>query len=135
MNAAPRVLIVEDNVQLRDSLAAAFSRMHYEPLLAGDGKSAVKMASEQAVDLMVCDIILPNMDGIAAIAEIRKIDPAMAILAVTGMGRRHVDDLSRLALLAGANEILRKPFKISALAEHVSRLMAQPRSPRAAPAA
>ena len=127
MPRRPLVLVVEDDQVFRNTLIELFKRWRYATVTARDGEEAVRIIDEKSIDLLICDIVLPRQDGITTIAEARRLDPSIAIIAMTGMGRPMRNDLGRLAEQAGANAVVFKPFSSETLLDRVSRLMSEPR--------
>lgn len=112
-----RILIVEDTRLMRDSLVDVLTELGHEVVTAENGAEAVDMiAAGQAFDLIITDIIMPEMDGIEAIMEVQTISPETPIIAISGGSARlekaaGLDTAKRL----GAVAVLEKPFEIDAL--------------------
>ena len=107
---APRVLIVEDNADARDSLASLLRLQHHEVQTAENGEQGLALARAGGADIVLLDIGLPDIDGYE-IARRLKADPAtrhLWLLAVTGYGTQ---DDRRRALAAGFDEHLAKPVE------------------------
>ena len=106
-----RILIVEDDNQLREMLKQILEREDYEVTESNDGEEAVRHLKESSFDLVITDIIMPHKDGTGLIMEIRKDFPEMQIIAISG-GARHIDPQNPLniAKKLGANQTLTKPF-------------------------
>ena len=113
-----RVMIADDHLVVRMGLAAIISIERDMELVgeAADGVAAVKLAAELHPDIVIMDIMMPKLDGVAATAEIRKRNPDTQILILTTFGTS--DDLRR-ALAAGATGAL---VKDSAQTELVSAI-------------
>ena len=106
---AHSVLIVEDNVELRELLAFAFRRGGFAVATAGDGAEGERLALEQRPDLIVTDMLMPAQDGLGLIAAVLERDPAAKIIAISGGGAPQGCHLTA-ALALGARQALRKPF-------------------------
>jgi CheY-like chemotaxis protein len=107
-----RILVAEDHLDSRDALRALLEAFGYRVTVAVNGRQAVKLAVEQAPDLILMDIMMPELDGFEATRELR-LHPATRltpIIAVTAMEGAH-----HLALQAGANDFVRKPIDIRGL--------------------
>jgi DNA-binding NarL/FixJ family response regulator len=113
-----RVMLADDHLVVRMGLAAIISIERDMELVgeAADGAEAVKRAAELHPDVVIMDIMMPRLDGVAATAEIRKRNPETQILILTTFGTS--DDLRR-ALEAGATGAL---VKDSAQTELVSAI-------------
>lgn len=115
-----RILIVEDERQLRDQLQDSLSRAGYSTDCAGDGKEGLFFGTEYDYDLAVIDIGLPEMDGIELIRQLRSQDKRFPILILTARG--HWQDKVE-GLEAGADDYLVKPFHQEELLARLNALM------------
>jgi DNA-binding response OmpR family regulator len=107
-----RVLVIEDNEELRDFLRLALEMQSYEVLTAAHGQEALAYLNGHRVDAVVTDLFMPEMDGIETLAALRKQFPAVRVVAMSG--RPGVDYLG-VARELGVKHTLRKPFEISEL--------------------
>ncbi len=108
------ILLIDDEPQVRSLLRRALERNGHSVLEAGDGSEGLEAASEKSVDLVITDIIMPGVDGIELIIELRERRPAVPILAMSGGGMVVPPDL----LLGNARELgaiisISKPFEMS----------------------
>jgi CheY-like chemotaxis protein len=111
-----RVLLVEDDPDLLTLLTAAFNREGYQTFSAPNGRMGVQMLQRLKPDLMVTDIVMPEMEGIGAILEARRSTPSTRVIAISGggqYGRSH--NFLEWASELGADEVLAKPFRMSSL--------------------
>ena len=107
-----RVLVVDDDEAIRVSLSRGLGREGYEVALASDGAAALRLAQERSVDLVVLDLVLPKLDGLAVCRELRAQDTTLPIVILTA--RDSVPD--RVAgLEIGADDYLVKPFAFEEL--------------------
>jgi CheY-like chemotaxis protein len=121
-----RVLIVDDNTALRESLQLVLSQAGYEVETARDGGEAVQVQASHPADVLLTDIFMPDRDGIETIQLFRSRYPAMGIIAMSGDAHFPVQtDYLQVAEVAGANFTLRKPFKPQALLEKLRELKPQ----------
>ncbi len=107
-----RVLVIEDNADLRDYLRLALESQDYSVLTAQNGKEALGFLDGQGVDAVVTDLFMPEMDGIETITALRKRLPGIRVIAMSG--RPGVDYLA-VARELGVAHTLRKPFEIDEL--------------------
>jgi DNA-binding response OmpR family regulator len=107
-----RVLVIEDNPDLRDYLRLALESQDYNVLTAQNGKEALRFLDGQGVDAVVTDLFMPEMDGIETISALRKRFPGIRVIAMSG--RPGVDYLA-VARELGVARTLRKPFDIDEL--------------------
>ncbi len=114
-----RILLIEDEDTVRATLRKVLENAGYEVLEAANGEQALRLEESGPVDLVVTDIIMPQMDGFCAIHLLRKRDPGLAILAVSG----GTADYLRAAREHGAGKVLQKPFDNKTLLKTVSGLL------------
>lgn len=116
------ILVVDDEPNVREITAAILSRHGYRVLVAGDGTEAVALFAPRSneIPLVITDLNMPYLDGAAVANVVRRINPAVKILAVSGMeaGGRHTSKSHPFA-----NAFLQKPFKIEALLAAVHKLL------------
>jgi CheY-like chemotaxis protein len=111
-----KVLVVEDDPDLLMLLTAAFVREGFQTFSARNGRLGVEMVKTIKPDLMVTDIVMPEMEGIGAILEARRWSPATKVIAISGGG--HYGRSENFLVWAhelGADEVLAKPFRMSSL--------------------
>ncbi len=115
------ILIVEDDDDVRLLTTRTLKQMGYRILEASRGHQALDLlASDQTVNLVVTDVIMPQMNGVTLSQEIRKRHPSMPVLFVTGYTPEHV--LQRQTLDA-RTLLLTKPFKREVLLRHVRQML------------
>ncbi len=107
-----RVLVIEDNPDLRDFLRLALEAHEYEVLTAAHGQEALAYLNGHRVDAIVTDLFMPEMDGIETVAAVRKLFPHVRVIAMSG--RAGVDYLP-VARELGVKHTLRKPFEVQEL--------------------
>jgi two-component system, chemotaxis family, chemotaxis protein CheY len=121
---AVRVLIVDDALFMRRMLADILKKEGFEICgEAENGKESVNKYQELKPDLVTMDIVMPKMeeiDGVAAVKEIVKIDPRARIIMVSAMGQH---SLVVEAIQAGAKDFVTKPFQPSRVIEAVKRVL------------
>lgn len=121
-----RILVVEDTRLMRDSLVDVLSASGHEVTTAENGVQAVEMiAKGDSFQLIITDIIMPEMDGIQAILEIQTLQPDAKIIAISG-GSARLEKTHGLetAHRLGAAAILEKPFEVDSLLSAVSSALA-----------
>ena len=132
--ASKRVMVVDDNLDAGESLAALLGAEGHEVLIAEDGVGALRAAAEGAIDVFILDIGLPDMDGYELARRLRaRPDGAAALMvALTGYGQPHDRVLSKAA---GFDHHFVKPVDIELLANLLAEAPAPARSPTPASAA
>ena len=101
------ILIVDDHRAVREELAFQLGYDGWQTREAGDGPTAVSMAAEPAVDLVLLDVKLPGLDGLEALARIKEARPELPVVMISGHGDL---DTAVLAVRKGAYDFLQKPF-------------------------
>ncbi|MGO9927912.1 MAG: ATP-binding protein [Mycobacterium sp.] len=120
-DSKPVIVVIEDNADLNAFVCQALSR-RYRVRAAFDGRSGLELVRSHRPDLIVCDIMMPQLSGDQLLTEVRG-DPLLANTPVLILTAR-ADDRSRLALLeAGANDYLPKPFQVGELQVRVDNLV------------
>lgn len=116
-----RILIVEDTKLMRDTLVDVLGASGHDIVTADNGAEAVELvAGGKDFDIIVTDIIMPEMDGIQTILELQTMLPAARIIAISGGSARMekaqgLDTARRL----GAVAVLEKPFEVDALLQAI----------------
>ncbi len=115
-----RILVAEDHLDSRDALRALLEAFGFTVLVAGNGREAIEAALATAPDLILMDMMMPVMDGFEATRQLRALSPTRAtpIIAVTAM-----EGAQELALVAGADEYVRKPIDVRLLLAKVGELL------------
>ncbi|MBI5056691.1 MAG: sigma-54-dependent Fis family transcriptional regulator [Nitrospirae bacterium] len=114
------ILVVDDDTQLRTALREAIVRMGYSVILAEDPVDALKKLDETPVSMIVTDMKMPKMDGVAFIKEARKKTGSLPILVITGFAT--VENAVN-AMKEGAYDYLMKPFSFEALTKAIESIM------------
>jgi len=109
-----RILLVEDDPRVRLATVGALEDLGYEPVSCSGGAEAMRLFAAEDFDLVISDVVMPEMSGPELIRELRARRPDIAVLFVTGfVGEGETDDLV-------GHELLRKPFTVAALAAAVA---------------
>ncbi|MGC5324110.1 response regulator [Brevibacillus sp. SYSU BS000544] len=116
-----KVLIVDDAAFMRMMIKEILSKNGYTVVgEASDGAQAVEKYKELGPDLVTMDITMPEMDGITALKEIKKIDPSARIIMCSAMGQQAmVID----AIQAGAKDFIVKPFQADRVIEAIKKTL------------
>ena len=108
----PRVLVVDDDKDVGEFLRDALSRWNYDVSLATHGREAVRLISHQIFDAALVDIWMPEMDGLQVLDEIKRHDPALEVVMMTG---NPMVETAVQALKSGAYDYLIKPLNLDEL--------------------
>jgi two-component system chemotaxis response regulator CheY len=116
-----KVLVVDDAAFMRVRAVKVLTEAGHEVLQAENGVQAVKQYAECRPDAVLLDITMPQMDGLAALKEIKKIDPDARVAMVTAMGQQAI---VMEALKSGARDFVLKPFHPDRVLSALSKLLA-----------
>jgi putative two-component system response regulator len=120
-NARPRVLCVDDEPVILQILKRLLEVQGFEPVTCGDPTAAIALFDESAFDVVITDIHMPGMDGLALMKLLRERAPELPVMVVTGHG---TVDTAIQALREGASGMLVKPFTGEELLSEVRRALA-----------
>ncbi len=110
-----RVLIADDYVVTRLLLRNVLEAEGHEVIEAADGAAALRLAAQAPVDLFLCDLFMPDVDGLEAIRRFRDSFPRVPVVALSGGAFGGSMDLLPVAAVLGADRVLRKPFVLTEL--------------------
>ena len=121
MDKKYRLLIIDDNEEILASLKSFLLKMDYDVVSASNGLDALKLieAATDDFDLVITDLVMPNISGVAVTAIIKKQNQKMPVIAITGYGEQP----EALAKEVHADIVMEKPFKLDELESHISRLL------------
>lgn len=108
----PKVLVIDDEQGWRDLFSFELPSKGYEVTTAASGTDAIEKAKKENFDLIITDIKMPGMDGVETFIAIRKIQPEVKVILMTGHA---VEDRVQVGLSAKASTCLRKPFELDTL--------------------
>ncbi len=119
----PRILVIEDEPLLRQMIGIALSKANYVVVECEDGRKGIEAHEKQPVDLVITDLIMPEMEGIETIRCLRKLSPTLPIIAISGGGRVTPESYLSIARRMGATKVLAKPFELTLLCATVAELL------------
>ena len=117
----PRILVIDDDPDMRALLEQTLKSAGQEVVLAADGKEGMEQYRAKAADLVITDIYMPNQEGLETIREFRGRFPKVAIIAMSGRG--DAGAMLSIAQKLGAVEILQKPFLADELLTAVGKAL------------
>ena len=122
-----RILLAEDAPAVRESIKDFLILAGFEVDEAPDGQVACDLLAQSPYDLLITDLWMPNMDGLDVLKRLRKINPKLPVIAISGgaPGRAPIDFSVALATTWGADIVFHKPFDNEELVEAVRKLLAQ----------
>ena len=119
-----RILIAEDDPSTNRLLCAILRRGGYEPVSAVDGEDALRKLDEKQVDLLVCDVMMPKLDGFGLTKIIRESGSMLPILMLTA---KSLPDDKHAGFLVGTDDYLTKPFDREELLLRIRALLRRAR--------
>ena len=129
----PRILLVDDDELLRGTLHQILVRAGYDVDDASNGKVAVREYRRQRCDVVIMDIVMPDEEGLGTIRELRRLDPNVKIIAISGGGLGKAGDYLGIAQMLGAIRTLAKPFLPEALLAMIAEVLADPGTAKVSP--
>ena len=106
----PRILVVDDDDGVREMVRQMLQRAGYEVSVAVNGKEGLKLFRSESPDLIVLDIVMPEKEGLETIRELRRDDPGVKVIAMSGGGRMGPQNYIDVALALGAQRAFAKPL-------------------------
>jgi len=117
------ILIVDDDAQIRKLLRIILAREGYTIEEAPDGHAALTAFQRQPADLIITDLIMPRKEGIETIMDLRKLNPAVKIIAISGGGQLDPQTYLSFASGLGAAVTMSKPIDTGKLVASVKTLL------------
>ena len=114
-----RILIVDDDEQIREILRMWLEKSGYEVLEAADGKKGVEIQESTPSEVLICDLIMPGQEGFETITQFKRSFPEVCILAISGGGRIDADSYLPMAQSLGAWKVYKKPLNISEMIDDI----------------
>lgn len=120
-SAGKRVLLVDDDVEIIESMKTLLESKGYEILVARDGNQGIVLAEQENPDLVVLDMMMPKRSGFLVLERLRRSRPVplRVIMITANEGSRH----KAYAEMLGVDDYIRKPFAMDRLLESVQRLL------------
>ncbi len=120
----PRILVIDDEPQVRTVLLKSLERDGYQVMDAPNGKVGMELFQEEPFDLVITDIVMPEKEGIETIGELRHYFPETKIIAISGGGQSlNADYVLRTAEALGVHCTLFKPFAIEKFLNAVKHVL------------
>ena len=116
-----RILLAEDDQVMREYLARALERSGYAVVAVDRGTAAVPLLEQQRFDLLLTDIVMPEMDGIELARRATELDPDIKVMFITGFAAVALNPDSKAPKDA---KVLSKPFHLRELVNEVEKLLA-----------
>ena len=120
------ILLVDDDTSVLDVMSEMLRLEGHEVTVAENGREAMRYVASDVFDLVITDLIMPEKEGLETIADIRRGNARLPIIAISGGGRLGPMDYLETAKFIGADATLAKPFARTELIQAVDGLLAQP---------
>lgn len=120
--AKPKILIVDDEPDVRELIHMTLSEGSYELIEAGDGEEALKKIKSKSPDLLILDLILPGLDGWDVCQELRRMRSKMPVILLT---KKPAKSGRWKSMPRGRVEYVTKPFETDRLIEIVKKLLSE----------
>jgi DNA-binding response OmpR family regulator len=120
-----KVLLIDDDPDLLNLMSTAFTRAGWSVAAAKNGYVGGKLFKTHQPDLVVTDIVMPEREGIETIMDLKRAAAPPKIIAISGGGRLGGREFLTWAKALGADEVLRKPFQMSALVALAEEVLGQ----------
>jgi len=127
-----RILLIEDDTNLREVLAVTLVNAGHIVAQAVDGRQGVELFDLAPVELVITDILMPGQEGIETIMQLQRREPGLPIIAISG-GATHSKFYLGMAAKLGAQQVLAKPFTPAELLRAVGTVLATRQAPHPTP--
>jgi len=114
-DAAPRIVVIDDNDLMRETLLHMLAQLDCRAVAADGGDAGIREVARDGADIVITDILMPDKDGLETIRELRRVFPGVRIVAMSGGGRMATTNYLDHARLFGAEAMLAKPFALEDL--------------------
>jgi DNA-binding response OmpR family regulator len=121
-----KILVIDDDHVLRNSVTRVLRSHGYEVVTAADGERGMTMFRNERPELVITDIIMPQKEGIETIRLMRRECPDIKIVAISGGGHFGNFDILAIAHKLGADDVMHKPFDATELLRRVRQLQPLP---------
>jgi len=130
-----KILVIDDEEHIRDVLKQVLERAGYDVIVAADGKEGLDLMAQQGADLVITDVIMPGIDGVATVQKIREKFVNTRIIVISGGGNVAPLDYEPGAIAtnaylasaenAGADRTMTKPFNRQEILDAIKELMTE----------
>ena len=123
MNRSYKLLVIDDSQEILTAIHKYLKQKNYEVATAADGLEGLKLlkSTEGGFDLVITDLVMPNVSGVGVIAILKKQFPGIPVVAITG----YCEQPEALALEANADLVLEKPFNLDDLEQSIANLLSK----------
>lgn len=122
-----RILVIDDDQQVRTLLWEILTDEGHEVIEAINGVEGMRQFHEKPADLVITDLIMPEREGLETITMLRREFPNLAVIAISGGGRGGASDYLPIARMLGARKVIAKPFSAAEILQAVQELLPPPK--------
>lgn len=122
MTVKNKILVVDDEPQLANFIRMRLEANKFKVILASDGIEGLKKTQEEKPDLILLDILMPNLDGFGMLRKLKEDDKTKSIPVIILTAQDKPQNISR-ALEIGANDYMAKPFESKIMLEKIRKLL------------
>jgi len=119
-----RILIVDDEHQVRDLLRIEMSLAGHDAEVAANGREALEVLRARPVDIILTDIVMPELEGLETITQAKKDHPDLRVIAMSGSDQKLSEFYLKCADSFGADQVIQKPFEIESLLALIEKMTA-----------
>ena len=116
------IVVIDDEAHIRSSLQERLAMDGYQVWVAPDGRKGMRLYHDHQVDLVITDVLMPEMDGLEVVRALRRFNSTIPIIVMSGGGGRDLDFLIE-AEEFGATRTLSKPFRLEDIVPLVHELL------------
>lgn len=120
-----RILVVDDEVIVGNRLKQIFEKMGYEVEVRTNGASALEVLDQKSFDIVITDLKMEGVDGMAVLGRVRELNPATKVIIITGYAQL---ETAEQAFQEGVFDFIAKPFRLDELKQVILRAVEEQRS-------
>jgi CheY-like chemotaxis protein len=124
--AMASILLIEDDDDVRMMIATVLGRAGHTVRQAENGVEGLELYRSKQADLVLTDLVMPEKEGLATIMELRRINPTVRIIAMSGGYVYDPKLYLHMATRFGADRVLSKPFDVDALKQIIQEMLSEP---------
>ena len=117
------ILLIDDSKEIRDSIHDFLEEMEYHVKTASNGVEALKIYKKESIDLVITDLLMPEKDGVETIIELKKINPTVKVIAISGGGQISGEDHLQLLESLNIEHAFFKPIDTQKLLAAIEELL------------
>jgi DNA-binding response OmpR family regulator len=118
------VLVIDDEEEVRRVVEVMLKNAGHDVVLAVDGNDGLRQFRQRHFDLVICDVFMPNKEGIATLQELRRLNSTVPVIMMSGVAPTTADYLA-MARSLGATRTIQKPFRYSQLRRVVEECLSR----------